>query len=96
MTVSRCGGHPAAGPRGRLVVGSAAVAGSRPQSEQRRFRLGLCHCYPMAEAIRLLREQSWNPEGGKVDLDPEGERVISALVAERHGHPFVFVTDFPP
>jgi nondiscriminating aspartyl-tRNA synthetase len=51
--------------------------------------------YTMAEAIWLLREQGWNPEGGKVDLDPEGERAISALVAERHGHPFVFVTDFP-
>lgn len=51
--------------------------------------------YTMAEAIRLLRELGWNPEGGKVDLDPEGERAISALVAEQHGHPFVFVTDFP-
>jgi nondiscriminating aspartyl-tRNA synthetase len=51
--------------------------------------------YTMAEAIRLLREQGWNPEGGKVDLDPEGERAISALVTEQHGHPFVFVTHFP-
>ncbi|MGH3832985.1 MAG: aspartate--tRNA(Asn) ligase [Pseudonocardiaceae bacterium] len=51
--------------------------------------------YPMAEAIRLLRERGWNPEGDKVDLDPEGERAFSALVQERHGHPFVFVTDFP-
>ncbi|MGH3717657.1 MAG: aspartate--tRNA(Asn) ligase [Pseudonocardiaceae bacterium] len=51
--------------------------------------------YPMAEAIRLLRERSWNPEGDKVDLDPEGERALSALVQEFHGHPFVFVTDFP-
>ncbi len=51
--------------------------------------------YPMTEAIRLLREQGWNPEGDKVDLDPEGECAISALVAKRHGHPFVFITDFP-
>jgi aspartyl-tRNA synthetase len=51
--------------------------------------------YSMAEATRLLREQGWNPEGDKVDLDPEGERAISALAAERHGHPFVFITDFP-
>lgn len=51
--------------------------------------------YPMAEAITLLREQGWNPEGGKVDLDPEGERALSALVQQRHGHQFVFVTDFP-
>lgn len=51
--------------------------------------------YTMAEAIGLLRERGWNPEGGKVDLDPEGERAISARVAEQHEHPFVFVTDFP-
>ncbi|HWR47277.1 MAG TPA: aspartate--tRNA(Asn) ligase [Pseudonocardiaceae bacterium] len=51
--------------------------------------------YTMVEAIRLMREQGWNPELDKVDLDPEGERAISALVQERHGHPFVFVTDFP-
>lgn len=51
--------------------------------------------YTMAEAINLLREQGWNPEGDKVDLDPEGERSISALVQERHGHQFVFVTYFP-
>lgn len=51
--------------------------------------------YPMAEAIQLLRKQGWNPEGGKVDLDPEGERAISALVAEQHMHPFVFITHFP-
>lgn len=51
--------------------------------------------YPMAEAIRLLRKQGWNPKGDKLDLDPEGERALSALVQERHGHQFVFVTDFP-
>jgi aspartyl-tRNA synthetase len=51
--------------------------------------------HTMAEAIRLLREQGWNPEGGKTDLDPEGERAISALAQEQHGHAFVFVTDFP-
>jgi nondiscriminating aspartyl-tRNA synthetase len=51
--------------------------------------------YTMAEAIGLLRERGWNPEGDRVDLDPEGERAISALVQERHGHEFVFVTEFP-
>ncbi len=51
--------------------------------------------YTMTEAIRLLREQGWNPEGDKVDLDPEGERALSALVQERHGHQFAFVTYFP-
>jgi aspartyl-tRNA synthetase len=51
--------------------------------------------YTMAEAIGLLRERGWNPDGDRVDLDPEGERAISALVQERHGHEFVFVTEFP-
>jgi nondiscriminating aspartyl-tRNA synthetase len=51
--------------------------------------------YTMAEAIRLLREQGWDPAGDRVDLDPEGERALSALVQESHGHQFVFVTHFP-
>jgi len=49
----------------------------------------------MAEAISWLRSDGWNPEGDRVDLDPEGERRLSALVAERDGHEFVFVTRFP-
>jgi len=51
--------------------------------------------YTMAEAISWLRSDGWNPEGDRVDLDPEGERRLSALVAERDGHEFVFVTRFP-
>jgi aspartyl-tRNA synthetase len=51
--------------------------------------------YTMTEAIGLLRERGWNPEGNRVDLDPEGERAISALVQERYRHEFVFVTEFP-
>jgi aspartyl-tRNA synthetase len=49
----------------------------------------------MAEAISSLRSGGWNPEGDRVDLDPEGERRLSALVAEQTGHEFVFVTRFP-
>jgi aspartyl-tRNA synthetase len=49
----------------------------------------------MAEAIAWLRSDGWNPEGDRVDLDPEGERRLSALAAERHGHELVFVTRFP-
>jgi aspartyl-tRNA synthetase len=51
--------------------------------------------YTMTEAIQQLRERGWNPEGDKVDLDPEGERSLSALAREQHGHEFVFVTHFP-
>ena len=31
----------------------------------------------------------------KEDLDPEGERILSAHIKERYGHEFVFVTDYP-
>lgn len=31
----------------------------------------------------------------KEDLDPEGERMLSAHIKERYGHEFVFVTDYP-
>jgi len=34
------------------------------------------------------------PEG-QLDLDPAGERALSAAVQELHGHEFVFVTDYP-
>lgn len=49
----------------------------------------------MAEALARLREQGWDPEGVRDDLDPEGERSLSALIAAETGHEFVFVTRFP-
>jgi nondiscriminating aspartyl-tRNA synthetase len=49
----------------------------------------------MRDAIDLLTARGWKPEKDKGDLDPEGERSISALMCERYGHEFVFVTDFP-
>jgi aspartyl/asparaginyl-tRNA synthetase len=49
----------------------------------------------MAEAIDILRAKGWDPEQQKDDLDPEGERGISAHIATEAGHEFVFVTHFP-
>lgn len=49
----------------------------------------------MADALAKLRATGWDPEGFKDDLDPEGERTLSALIAEETGHEFVFVTRFP-
>ncbi|MFE0459250.1 aspartate--tRNA(Asn) ligase [Kitasatospora sp. NPDC058965] len=49
----------------------------------------------MAEAQELLRSHGWDPAGEKVDLDPEGERLLASLTAERTGHEFVFVTHYP-
>ena len=51
--------------------------------------------YPMSDLLAELRKDGWDPEGERVDLDPDGERRASALVAERHGHEFVYVTYFP-
>ena len=47
------------------------------------------------DAMALLRKHGWDPEGVKVDLDPEGERSLSALIQAEYGHEFVFVTDYP-
>ncbi|MFF0389111.1 aspartate--tRNA(Asn) ligase [Kitasatospora sp. NPDC004615] len=49
----------------------------------------------MAEVTAKLRAAGWDREGVREDLDPEGERLLSALVAEESGHEFVFVTRFP-
>ncbi|MFI0449232.1 aspartate--tRNA(Asn) ligase [Actinomadura sp. 6N118] len=49
----------------------------------------------MADALAELRATGWDSDGTKEDLDPEGERALSALIAEETGHEFVFVTRFP-
>jgi nondiscriminating aspartyl-tRNA synthetase len=49
----------------------------------------------LAEAKELLREQGHEAPGAEHDLDPPSERALSALIAERHGHEFSFVTDYP-
>jgi aspartyl-tRNA synthetase len=49
----------------------------------------------LAEAKELLEQQGVASPEGQLDLDPAGERALSALVKERHGHDFVFVTDYP-
>jgi aspartyl-tRNA synthetase len=49
---------------------------------------------PLFEAIDIIKERGHVVERGG-DLDPEGERQIAAHVAEKYGHEFVFVTDYP-
>ena len=49
---------------------------------------------PLLEAIDIIKERGHVVERGG-DLDPEGERQIAAHVAEKFGHEFVFVTDYP-
>jgi nondiscriminating aspartyl-tRNA synthetase len=50
----------------------------------------------LEEAKGLLREAGHDSVPGPAhDLDPPSERALSALIKERDGHEFVFVTDYP-
>jgi nondiscriminating aspartyl-tRNA synthetase len=54
----------------------------------------------LEEAKALLREAGHDSVGGRGldpghDLDPPSERALSALVKEKHGHEFAFVTEYP-
>lgn len=49
----------------------------------------------MAAAQDVLRGEGWSPVGERADLDPEGERLLSAHTRASTGHDFVFVTHYP-
>ena len=49
----------------------------------------------LAQAKEMLREQGLQAPPPELDLDPPSERALSAIVAEREGHEFAFVTDYP-
>jgi nondiscriminating aspartyl-tRNA synthetase len=49
----------------------------------------------LEDAKAMLREQGHDAPGPEHDLDPPSERALSALIKERHGHEFAFVTDYP-
>ena len=50
----------------------------------------------LREAREQLLQAGWQPgERTDVDLDGEGERMLSKLVLGKFGHQFVFVTDYP-
>jgi aspartyl-tRNA synthetase len=49
---------------------------------------------PLAEALRIVAERGYVVPRADGDLDPEGERRISAYVKEEFGHDFVFITDY--
>jgi aspartyl-tRNA synthetase len=50
---------------------------------------------PLEDAKGLLRDSGHDTPGAEHDLDPPSERALSAIVKERHGHEFAFVTDYP-
>ncbi len=49
----------------------------------------------LEEAKDMVRAEGHDVPGAGHDLDPPTERALSALIKERHGHEFVFVTDYP-
>lgn len=49
---------------------------------------------PLAQARELVAAGGYTIPRADGDLDPEGERRLSAYVAETFGHEFVFVTDY--
>ncbi|AZS37957.1 Aspartate--tRNA(Asp/Asn) ligase [Microbacterium lemovicicum] len=51
---------------------------------------------PLAEAREIVKARGYEIPRADGDLDPEGERQISAHVQEQFGHEFVFITDYHP
>ena len=49
---------------------------------------------PLAEAKRIVAERGYAVPRHDDDMDPEGERQISAYAKEAFGHEFVFLTDY--
>ncbi len=49
----------------------------------------------MAEAQRILSAGGHTSSAPEGDLDAEGERLLGEQVAAVHGHPLVFVTEYP-
>ncbi|MEB4614673.1 aspartate--tRNA(Asn) ligase, partial [Leucobacter sp. M11] len=49
---------------------------------------------PLAEAKDIVKRRGYEVPRDDADMDPEGERQISAYVKEELGHDFVFLTDY--
>ena len=49
---------------------------------------------PLAEAKEIVKARGYTVPREDDDIDPEGERQISAYVLEKFGHEFVFLTDY--
>ncbi len=49
----------------------------------------------LEDAKQMLRDAGHEAPGVGHDLDPPSERALSALIKERDGHEFTFVTDYP-
>ncbi|MDN4598174.1 aspartate--tRNA(Asn) ligase [Leifsonia virtsii] len=83
-----------------LVAGFTAVKEKHGEEIERLFRVEVTvpstpfPRIPLAEAKRIVAERGYEVPREDDDMDPEGERQISAYVKEQYGHEFVFLTDY--
>jgi aspartyl-tRNA synthetase len=83
-----------------LVAGFAAVKAKHGEELKALFNIDVTvpnvpfPRIPLAEAKRIVAERGYEVPRHDDDMDPEGERQISAYVAETFGHEFVFLTDY--
>ncbi|MCU1586205.1 MAG: aspartate--tRNA(Asn) ligase [Microbacteriaceae bacterium] len=83
-----------------LVAGFAAVKAKHGEELKALFDIDVTvpstpfPRIPLAEAKRIVAERGYEVPRHDDDMDPEGERQISAYVAETFGHEFVFLTDY--
>ncbi len=83
-----------------LVAGFTAVKEKHGEAIERLFGVEITvpstpfPRIPLAEAKRIVAERGYEVPRADDDMDPEGERQISAYVKETYGHEFVFLTDY--
>nr|WP_179458172.1 aspartate--tRNA(Asn) ligase [Leifsonia soli] len=83
-----------------LVAGFTAVKEKHGEEIERLFGVEITvpstpfPRIPLAEAKRIVAERGYEVQREDDDMDPEGERQISAYVKETYGHEFVFLTDY--
>ncbi|MFP3467351.1 aspartate--tRNA(Asn) ligase [Leifsonia sp. SIMBA_070] len=83
-----------------LVAGFTAVKEKHGEEIERLFGVEITvpstpfPRIPLAEAKRIVAERGYEIPRADDDMDPEGERQISAYVKETYGHEFVFLTDY--
>ncbi len=83
-----------------LVAGFEAVRDRHGEEIERLLGFGITvptrpfPRVPLRNAKRIVAERGYTVPREDADMDPEGERRISAYVAEERGHDFVFLTDY--
>jgi len=83
-----------------MVAGFQAVVDAHGAAIQEHFGIELqvpsrpFPRIPLAEAKQIVADHGYVVPRADADMDPEGERQISAYVKETFGHDFVFLTDY--